>query len=53
MQVQPYGIRACQGGTGISQSAQRLNENMPGKSLQDSLSLKARRFPCGTLACDF
>ena len=42
MQVQPFGIRACQGGTGISQSVQRLNENMPGKSLQGTTSLKAQ-----------
>jgi hypothetical protein len=29
-----------QGGTGIPQSVKRLNEDMPGKSLNDTISLK-------------
>jgi hypothetical protein len=54
------GIGTCnqgmQGGTGIPESFaiwRRLSEDMPGKSLQDSFSLKAQPFTCGTLACDF
>ena len=49
MQVQTYGNQGVQGGTGIP----KRNEDMPGKSLNDLFSLKAKPFPYGTLACDF